>query len=508
MKKASITKALLLCVILCGFSSSVWAKSKTLKLGSVAMDYTLRPETAIHYMHLLVIPLYSQKLISVDSRGVVRAELAKKWSISPDQRTYTFYLRDDITFHDGTPMNAHHVMDSFLRVMKELRGDYTFELLQELIEGGELTKQNKSPTGFKVINDYEFQIVLNKPFAFFLDFISTNRFGVFKRVSNQVNPIGSGPYVPHVDKQNDVIRFKRFENFKGQRPYWDEVDVYHIKDVKNVSAMIQNKGVQVFLGLAVEDMMKKFFPSNFQYYKYPRFGYFHMFFNFKNKVLQDEALRKSLSSLIRGAAQKVKDPGLFLSHQTTFVSPGILYRSYYSQNRPVITAQEFKAKYPKVSFEKPLEIYFRQDYVYKSITDSIQSTLNEAGIPATVHRKSYSDVINAMTSGQFDMALYGQYGFDSDPEAFLIAIMKSFGDDSYILENGFIPKETESFKYMANSKEKLKKYSDFFQSLEQKELMLPLFRLYYPIVHQKGLVIPSKGFNLDLKPYEIMPENL
>jgi peptide/nickel transport system substrate-binding protein len=36
----------------------------------------------------------------------VTPDLATKWEISPDGKTYTFTIRDDVTFHDGTPLDA------------------------------------------------------------------------------------------------------------------------------------------------------------------------------------------------------------------------------------------------------------------------------------------------------------------------------------------------------------------------------------------------------------------
>ena len=36
--------------------------------------------------------------------------LAKSWTMSPDGKTYTFELRDDVTFHDGTPFDADAVV--------------------------------------------------------------------------------------------------------------------------------------------------------------------------------------------------------------------------------------------------------------------------------------------------------------------------------------------------------------------------------------------------------------
>ena len=129
--------------------------------------------------------------------------------------------------------------------------------------------------------------------------------------------------------------------------------------------------------------------------------------------------------------------------------------------------------------------------------------MKAAHVPAAVHRQSYQRVADVIENKSYDMALYGQYGFDSDPEAFLIAIIRDFRNNDYVKSKGLLKNELKDFKYMPVSKDRLKKYSDFFESFENEELMLPLFRLYYPIVHRKGLTIPYKGFNLDLKLYEI-----
>ncbi|MCA9915749.1 MAG: ABC transporter substrate-binding protein, partial [Anaerolineae bacterium] len=42
--------------------------------------------------------------------------LAQSWDISEDGLTYTFSLRDDVTFHDGTPFNAEAVAANLARI--------------------------------------------------------------------------------------------------------------------------------------------------------------------------------------------------------------------------------------------------------------------------------------------------------------------------------------------------------------------------------------------------------
>jgi len=44
-----------------------------------------------------------------ESYGMPMASLAERWERSEDCRTWTFYLRRDVRWHDGVPMTAHDV---------------------------------------------------------------------------------------------------------------------------------------------------------------------------------------------------------------------------------------------------------------------------------------------------------------------------------------------------------------------------------------------------------------
>ena len=53
--------------------------------------------------------IYSS-LVQLNERGQPIPDLAKRWEISADGLTYTFYLRDDVKWHDGTPFTAADVV--------------------------------------------------------------------------------------------------------------------------------------------------------------------------------------------------------------------------------------------------------------------------------------------------------------------------------------------------------------------------------------------------------------
>ncbi len=50
--------------------------------------------------------IYEALVFYKDESTALEPGLAKSWKISPDGKTYTFYLRKGVKFHDGTPFNA------------------------------------------------------------------------------------------------------------------------------------------------------------------------------------------------------------------------------------------------------------------------------------------------------------------------------------------------------------------------------------------------------------------
>ncbi|PYF84639.1 peptide/nickel transport system substrate-binding protein [Marinomonas alcarazii] len=55
-----------------------------------------------------------ETLLDVNEKGLLVPALAKEWRVSDDARTWTFDLRDDVYFHDGSLMNAEAVVNSLL----------------------------------------------------------------------------------------------------------------------------------------------------------------------------------------------------------------------------------------------------------------------------------------------------------------------------------------------------------------------------------------------------------
>ena len=74
---------------------------------------TLDPRiTQSRHEEMLIVNMFDQ-LIAADSSGNMYPGLAKSWEVSSDGLHYTFNLRNDVTFHDGTKLNAAAVKATF-----------------------------------------------------------------------------------------------------------------------------------------------------------------------------------------------------------------------------------------------------------------------------------------------------------------------------------------------------------------------------------------------------------
>src|SRR5499426_4605261 len=68
---------------------------------------TLDPHVTNRAATRKILLQFLDTLVVIDPKdGSVKPGLAEKWDVSPDGKAYTFYLRKNVKFHDGTPFDA------------------------------------------------------------------------------------------------------------------------------------------------------------------------------------------------------------------------------------------------------------------------------------------------------------------------------------------------------------------------------------------------------------------
>ena len=110
-------------------------------------------------------------LITESADGKPQAGVAEKWEISSDGKTYTFHLRTDAKWSDGTALTADDFVYAWRRALApETASDYAFMLWP--IVGAEAfskgTNQDPASIGIKATDPHTLEVKLNAPTPYFL----------------------------------------------------------------------------------------------------------------------------------------------------------------------------------------------------------------------------------------------------------------------------------------------------------------------------------------------------
>ena len=91
----------------------------TLRVGIGAEPETLDPGDAVMVQEQFVLINLFDSLLSMGPDASLHPALALSWQPNDDYSEFTFDLRKDVTFHDGTPFNAAAVKASFDHIMSD-----------------------------------------------------------------------------------------------------------------------------------------------------------------------------------------------------------------------------------------------------------------------------------------------------------------------------------------------------------------------------------------------------
>ena len=156
---------------------------------------------------------FLDSLVSQDQDASYRPWLAKSWDIAPDGLRYTFHLRNDVKFTDGTPFNAAAVKANF---------DHW---LDPKTQSSNIAPQLTNYVGTEAVDDETAVVTLKTANAFFLTTLANPSAGIqsplaLKRGNtlNCESPVGSGPFVVAKWDRGNAILFVRNENYNSPPP--------------------------------------------------------------------------------------------------------------------------------------------------------------------------------------------------------------------------------------------------------------------------------------------------
>lgn len=157
---------------------------------------------------------YLDSLVSQDNEGAIHPWLATAWAVSDDGLTYTFTVRDDVWFTDGTKLTAEAVKANLDHMVDPDTQSGT--------AGGYL----KPYLGTEILDETTAVVTLDRPYAAFLEVLAQPFLGIespdaLKRpqAENCNSPVGTGPYkiVDYIPQSK--VSLVRNEDYNSAPPF-------------------------------------------------------------------------------------------------------------------------------------------------------------------------------------------------------------------------------------------------------------------------------------------------
>lgn len=208
-------------------------------------------------------------LVTFDKELSIVPDLAYKWDISEDGKTYEFQLRKGVKFHDhelfpegkGRDVTAHDFVYSFKRIIDTTTGynQGMWIFADKIIRDW---RGKIIDSCFKAVDDYTFRVYLKKPSPQFMGILAMTYASVIpKEIAEhygkefRVNPIGTGPFKFVHWKEGRSLIYHKNEHYwkkddKGVAlPYLDAVRVQFLADKKQAYRAFLMKKIDFISGV-------------------------------------------------------------------------------------------------------------------------------------------------------------------------------------------------------------------------------------------------------------------
>lgn len=197
--------------------------------------------------HTVAMHMYDS-LLAMDTEFTIYPWIATSWELSEDMMGYIFTLRDDVVFHDGTPLNGEAVKYTFDRIALPETGATSAAVIM-----GQFYDTTN------VIDEFTVEVRFTQPYAPFLAGCTTAWTGIVSPTAAQesgpdfpTNPVGSGPFVfqEWVAQQSTTMTANPDYNWASDifehngRPYLDEIRFQYVPESATRQALLDTGEAQ------------------------------------------------------------------------------------------------------------------------------------------------------------------------------------------------------------------------------------------------------------------------
>jgi len=146
--------------------------------------------------------------------------IAERWEVTEQGRRYRFFIRHGIRFHNGRPLEAKDIYETFLRLLLPENDSHGSWIMRSVQGAGEvISGKTRELKGIVVVDPHTVDIVLEEPVAFFLSLLTMHETNIVP-VEETRDPerfrlkgVGAGKFRVEEAVEGKFVRLRRNENY-------------------------------------------------------------------------------------------------------------------------------------------------------------------------------------------------------------------------------------------------------------------------------------------------------
>ena len=368
----------------------------------------LDPHRTSSYFSFQVLENVFDTLVEPDENLEMQPALAESWTVSDDQLTWTFELRDGVTFHDGRDFTADDVVYSYDRIVdEELANAWKFAAVTEVTavddDTVEITVAQPTPNLLSNLGGFKGMAIVSEENVTSGDI--------------QTKPIGTGPFKVDSVVSGDRISLSANADYWGGAPALGGVEFSFISEASTALAALRSGEIdwtdvvpdqQVAELESADDLTLETSPSS---------DYWYLALNEKKEPWNDVRVRQAIAYAIdREAIVQATSYGTAQENQLAIPEDSVWFTGYDTYSTDLDKAKQLL---DEAGFTGgTLDFLATSDYP-ETVTAAqiIASNLEPLGIDVQIRQPDFSTWLDEQNSGNFDMLMMGWLG-NIDPDDF------------------------------------------------------------------------------------------
>lgn len=319
---------------------------------------------------------------------------------NPDENTWIVHLKEGITFHDGTPLNAEAVK-------------YTFEQIKDPERAAPRASLLAPISSIEVQDEYTVVLKTDQPYGPMLAALSHSNASIVSPTADQEgdinrNPVGTGPFVFEEWVEGDSVKLSRNEDYWREPAALESVTLKIVPEYSTAISMLETGEVDFLDGIPSDHLSRLESMDSVEVDVAEGTRVSYMTFNMDKAPYNELEFRQAVSHAVDQETYVEQLNGLGVYNES-LIGPSV-----FGYNEEI---QDYAYEYdPEKATdiieengygEQPITLLVANRENYLKMAEIVQQQLTDVGLTVELETMEWASFVDTARAGDYEMTFLG-----------------------------------------------------------------------------------------------------